>query len=84
MAWFLKQVMLLIILENENQDFLLNSLSCKMRTTANFDKVLEDKINCRIIGNKEVDFLVYKTHMISLGKSRIVRTADIMINVSSR
>lgn len=76
MAWFLKQVMLLIILENENQDFLLNSLSCKMQTTANFDRVLEDRINCRIIGNKEVDFLVYKTHMISLGKSRIVRTAE--------
>lgn len=76
MAWFLKQVMLLIILENENQDFLLNSLSSKMRTTANFDRVLEDRINCRIIGNKEVDFLVYKIDMISLGKSRIVRTAE--------
>lgn len=47
-----------------------------MRTTANFDRVLEDRINCRIIGNKEVDFLVYKIDMISLGKSRIVRTAQ--------
>lgn len=55
-----------------------------MRIIVNFDRVLEDRINCRIIGNKEVDFFVYKIYMIFLGKSRIVRIVDIMINVLSR
>lgn len=55
-----------------------------MQTTANFDRVLRRQNKLQNNWELRGRFLAHKIHMISLGKSRIVRTADIMIHVSSR